>query len=84
MGKAGQPLAHADAVCHTFEDISPLTRIKLEEGEWSAMKSFRWMSMRSRLMMSAHSQFMQWVTVIGRSGTTSPQQIERFANWRPT
>src|SRR4051812_6462187 len=35
--------------------------------EWSGKKSFRWMSMRSRLMMSAGSQFRQWVTVIVRS-----------------
>lgn len=83
MGEARQLLAHADAVCHAFEDISPPTRIRLEE-ERLERKSFLWMSMRSRLMMSACSQFMQWVTVIVRSRSTSPQQIERFANWRPT
>jgi hypothetical protein len=31
MGEARQLFAHADAVCHAFEDISPPTRIRLEE-----------------------------------------------------
>ena len=31
IGEARQLLAQADAVCHRFEDFSPLTRIRLEE-----------------------------------------------------